>query len=324
MSDVIAAPPTAAGLRFRAWWSRGLHARPWLHAAAAFVAGLVLPLMLRTGILLLLLGSIPWLLIVVFVIAAAIFGALGWWGTARPAGWWLAVTVIPWFVSEVAVTLSPTTGQGPGGSDVWLYLLAGLVPVALALVSHSGPPRAVAVIAIVAAVAIGVNAKNESDTVQAKLALGSGLRPDVTTVPGYTPYGETQLAYPGTLSEALAWGYIKSGTSTDGYPVQFVLTTDVGTAAVCGSPLYAHQLTQPEPEVQCVQQGKDWMRSSANAYEIVHVGDGKLLRVTAPTSTPKSVLTAALRNAKPMDDRYYRHLLFGQSGQYIPELDGLR
>jgi hypothetical protein len=32
----------------------------------------------------------------------------------------------------------------------------------------------------------------------------------------------------------------------------------------------------------------------------------------------------ALANAKPMDDRYYRHLLFGENGQYIPELDGLR
>jgi len=35
-------------------------------------------------------------------------------------------------------------------------------------------------------------------------------------------------------------------------------------------------------------------------------------------------IAACGSNAKPMDDRYYRHLLFGESGQYIPELDGLR
>lgn len=323
MVAAVASAPVSSRW-FGAWLSKGRRSRPWWHAAAAFVAGLTLPVLLNGGIVFTLLGGIPLVLILVVVLAAAVFGGIGRWGTGRAAGWWLALTVAPWFVSVVLLTLSPTSGESFGASPAWQFLLAGLVPAALALLTHAGPARAVAVLAIIGAIVIGWNAKNESDAVQAKLVLGSSVRPDVTNVPGYTPVGETQRTDPSTSSEALSWGYRRSGISTDGSQVRFVLTTDVATAAVCGPVLWAQQITQPEPETSCVHNGNDWARTSAHTYEIARIVHGKLVRVTAPNSTPKSVLTTALRNATPMNDRYYRHLLFGEKGQYLPELDGLR
>jgi hypothetical protein len=121
----------------------------------------------------------------------------------------------------------------------------------------------------------------------------------------------------------LSWGYITAGVSTNGYPVQFVLTTDAKRVPACGPPLDTHQ-SPPEPQTTCTKTATGWLRTSASAHELTRVVDGKLVRVTGPLSTPTAVLRAALANAKPMDDRYYRHLLFGENGQYIPELDGLR
>ena len=308
-----------------AWLRRGLRWTPWIHGVATFLVGALLYVGLQQAIVFLFLFGPLWIIAIVAAFAIA-FLAFGWLGSAmtnRRSGWWLGLSAAPWLVIGVIVFVAAQTPHGWDPSVLWPYALAGLAPAAIAFLTHAGPPRAIALVCIVAAIALGIQAKSQSDVVSAQQRLGSTLRPEVTSVAGYVPFGETQLESPGTTSQALAWGYIKSEVSTDGYPIQFVLTTDQKRVDVCGPTLDAHQ-TAPEPQSSCTRAGDEWVRTSAGAHELSRVVDGKLVRATAPLSTPTAVLRAALNNAKPMDDRYYRHLLFGESGQYIPELDGLR
>ncbi len=333
-SSLTAQPSTATTKSpLGRWLQRGRRRTPWLHGLAAFAVGFVLYAALQQAIVALLFGM-PWLVAGVAAIALAAFGGLGRAMTGRQASWWLSLSAIPWLGIGVAVFVLAQTSRGWDPSVLWPYAAAGLAPAALALLSHGGPPRAIALlgilVAIVLLIAFGIQAKTQSDLVAGQQRLGSPVRPEVTAVKGYVPYGETQLQAPGTPSQALSWGYIKSGESTDGYPIQFVLITDQKTVAVCGAPLDARQLASdgqqisPEPETSCTKSGSRWSRTSANAHELSCIIDGKLVRAIAPHSTPVSVLWSALNNAKPMDDRYYRHLLLGERGQYIPELDGLR
>lgn len=292
---------------------------------AVFLVGVLLYGGLQQAIVFLFLLGPLWIIAIAvsFAIAFLAFGWLGSAMTGRRSGWWLGLSAIPWLVVGVVLFVAAQTPHGWDPSVPWPYALAGLVPAAIALVAHAGPPRVIALVCIVAAIVLGIQAKTQSDVVSAQERLGSTLRPEVTSVAGYVPFGETQLESPGTRSQALAWGYVKSGVSTDGYPIQFVLTTDQKSVDVCGPKLDAHQAA-PEPQSSCTRTGTEWLRTSAGAHELSRVVDGKLVRATAPLSTPTRVLRTALNNAKPMDDRYYRHLLFGESGQYIPELDGLR
>jgi len=311
---------------FRRWLMRGRRWAPWIHALAAFAIGVVLYLILQQVIVFVLLGFGPLGLLGLLAplaIAFLAFGGLGRAAIGRRAGWWLGLSAIPWFAVGVIVFITAQTSHGWDPSVPWPYLVAGLAPATFALLAHAGPSRAIAVACIVATIVLGVQAKSHADLVSAQQRLGSTIHPEVTSVTGFQPYGETHLAYPGTTSQALAWGYIKSGILSGPIPVQFVLTTDRPDVHVCGPALNAHRQS-PEPQLTCTESGPEWSRTSADFHELARIEDGYLVRVTAPASTPDAVLARALDHAEPMDDRYYRHLLYGESGQYIPELDGLR
>jgi hypothetical protein len=196
-----------------------------------------------------------------------------------------------------------------------------LTPAALALLVHAGPSRALGVLCVVGAIIIAVSAKTSSGVLAAQEKLGSAIRPELTSVSGYIPLGETAIYRPG--SDALVETYTRAGISKNGYPVAFVLVTEGVSSPVCGGALDpVHNLV--ESATSCTKRGLTWSRTSKSGHELDRTIDGHLVRVSGPLTTPSSVLDAALDNAKPMDDEYYRHLLFGEAGQYIPALDGLR
>jgi hypothetical protein len=269
---------------------------PWLHAAAAFLAGLVLYAVLQQSLVYMFLLGPSGIVAVVgaSVIAFAAFGGLGRAMMRRRVGWWLGLTAFPWLASGAAVFLLAQTGHGWDPTVAWPYAAAGLVPATIALLAHPGPPRAPAVVCVAAAIAVGIQVKTQSDVIAAQQRLGSTLRPEVTSVAGYVPYAETRRESPGTDSQALSWGYITARVSTNGYPVQFVLTTDAKRVPACGPPLDTHQ-SPPEPQTTCTKTATGWLRTSASAHELTRVVDGKLVRVTGPLSTPTAVLRAGAR-----------------------------
>ena len=135
-----------------------------------------------------------------------------------------------------------------------------------------------------------------------------------------------------TASGAVAGAYREQGAEQTGplaNPTDITVATETvpttGTSSACGPQLLGSDGDgAPQDQVSCTQQGGRWMRESINGHEFARILDRKIVRVSASTKVLTSTLEEALDSARLMDDRFYRHLLFGEQGEYIRERDGNR
>lgn len=333
MTAELVSPSAARPLSRASGWLRLARSpRPWAHAAAAVLLGFVLAVPvpgIAIGIVFGGLVAVPFLL-VLLAAASVGFGWLGRWFVATKRGWWLAlVTPVVWLPVAIVVVFTEPVSLDATKLDaaIWAGVASGLV----ALLAHRGPVRVVvAVVVAVSIVAFAMNVASEANDrliARGQVSFGSTVRPFVVEIDGYQPVGEA-LRYDDQL---LAGTFRPEGeqlTDPFGNPLDITLTTEdsaQGAPTPCGRDLLGvNSLTGPEVEMSCVVTGKSFTRASVNGQEIGRIRDGLIVRVSAGKGVPLATLKRALADARPMDDRHYRHLLLGESGEYIPELDGRR
>lgn len=328
---------------FASWMRGALVPRVWLHAAAAFIAGFAAARFLQGAVFIFLFtgpGALLFLLTVV-VIVAVVFGALGRVFTRKGSGWWCSFAVLAW----APAVLVPTFMQGEvDASALNPAIIGGIAAAVVALLPYAGPPRVLAGIALVVTVVVvgvtAIGAIESGRATEAHKRLGTSIRPYVVTVEGYeAQYEMASAGLPtGGLRQTMRLESEKVTSADAAMPGDITLlnqsvdepitsgATELEPATMCGLPLLGVNQGNAEDETSCVKDadGKTWVRTSAAGLELARILDGVIVRVSAGPKVSEATLRDALDSAKLMDDRYYRHLLYGEEGEYIPELDGLR
>ncbi|CAN5289211.1 hypothetical protein BH11ACT2_BH11ACT2_22970 [soil metagenome] len=130
--------------------------RPWANALTALVVGIVFGFFLRiAAIAALLAGGSGRVLIAVLVaiVAAIAFGALGRAFTGRRAGWVLAITVFVWAPLVIGAAFVIFAGEGRfNQSNLLAPLAAGIVAGIFALLAYKGYTRWIAIVIFLAGI----------------------------------------------------------------------------------------------------------------------------------------------------------------------------
>jgi hypothetical protein len=146
-----------AANRARTWMRKGAMRGAWVHAGIAFLLGAVFGLFLRNIAIAALFaqGMLILAAVLVVVLAAVGFGALGRAFVGRPAGWWLVVTVIVWAPAVLGTAFIVFSDNGLFSQlNPTAPLVGGVAGAVVALLSHGGPPRVIGIIALLVAVSV--------------------------------------------------------------------------------------------------------------------------------------------------------------------------
>ena len=244
-------------------------------------------------------------------------------------GGWAFFTAVAWWAAMAISALMLTADDDYTEQDrTLLVIVAAVIPMVITALIHSGQLRrigAVAGSAVLAVTAVALvfllvssgEEDRKEDQAQAIIDFGSSVRPSVISLSGYRQNGDPAAVTSGVIVGT----FYKPET-----PGQMLtVTTDALTVDFCGPVLRAAvgaDVTQPE--ISCELVDGVWIRTSKGGHEAAAKGHEGIVRVAAANDVPRQELIDAVRSAKPMSDRYYRHLLFGEEVEYIPELDGAR
>lgn len=131
----------------------GKKSRPWVHVAAAFLAGTALTAMLVWMAIPVLLSGLPGLMLglVLILIAAAVFGGIGRFFLGRQTGWWLALTVLVWAPAGLAsyfLIMLGADGRTQGLHSIVPALVGGVACGLAAMFSYGRFFRLLAIVGI--------------------------------------------------------------------------------------------------------------------------------------------------------------------------------
>jgi hypothetical protein len=291
---------------------RGSGWRPWGHVAGAFVVGTVLSWISQSFVVAAFFGLLV-VAVIPVILAAVLYGLLGYYFRGGRAGLWWAFTALVWIPGfAAAFALSATVHSGGYDPTLWwTALIAGVLPAAVTALGYAGASRVAGASLLVVAAAGGITfaavQSHSQSIVDAKVRFGSTVRPYVTKVVGDRPAPDAAAALgagPGTVSVA----YYPVHVGKNGQlPMKFDLLTEAKAGPVCGS---SFGVFSNLPETSCTRSGTIWKRNNPVAHEVAEVMHGHLIRVVGPISTPDSVLRTALEHARPMTDHEYNATLF--------------
>ncbi len=301
----------------------------WLHIAVAGLVGACFTTFAVMAFLqLLFVGSVV-LGSFFVVISPFVFQAVNRVFHGPTTGGWALFTAASWWAAMVVAALLLTADDDYSRQDrTALVIVAAAVPMVITAMIRPGRCRRMAIVAgslglsvtavllVHALVSAGEESRKE-DRAQAIADFGSSVHPWVIGLKGYRQNGD-----PAAVSSGVIVGtFYKPET-----PEQMLtLTNDALTSQFCGPALRAALGADvSQPEVSCELVDGLWIRTSEGGHEAAVNGDEGIVRVAASNDVPRQELIDAVRSAKPMSDRYYRHLLFGEDVEYIPELDGAR
>lgn len=129
--------------------------RPWSHAIVAAFVGIVFGYFLRIVAIAALLagGTLILVAMLVVLIAAIAFGALGRAFTGRRSGWVLAITVGLWAPVVIGAAFIIFANEGQfNQSNLLSPVAGGVVAAVFALLSHRGFPRWLGIAALLAGI----------------------------------------------------------------------------------------------------------------------------------------------------------------------------
>ncbi len=301
----------------------------WLHIAIAGLVGACFTTFAVMGFLqLLFLGSLV-LGAFFVVISPFVFQAVNRVFNGPTPGGWAFVTAAAWWAAMAVSALLLTADDDYTQQDrTLLVIVAAAVPMVITAMIRPGRLRRIgvavgaaalamtAVVVVYALVSSGEE-KREDDRAQAIADFGSSVHPWVIGSQGYRQNGD-----PVAVSSGVIVGtFYRPETPSQ----MLTLTNDALTLDFCGPALRATVGADvSQPEVSCELVDDVWIRTSKGGHEAAVKGHEGIVRVAASNDVPRHELIDAVRSAKPMSDRYYRHLLFGEDVEYIPELDGAR
>lgn len=299
-------------------------ARAWSHVVVSAVAGAVLVSAAQQAVVGLVFGV--WLLVpVVVAVVFVVFALVGTLASGRPHGWRQGFTVVAWFPVVAWSVVDP--GGDLGGDPGMTYAAGALVSALAACLMHPGRLRIVLAAGLVAAVGavavVQVRGAREDDRADAIASFGSSMRPFVVDLDGYRQNGDPVAVGPTVV---VARFYPVARAQEPG--LVLTVTSDASTAETCGPVLRGpgdvpERTEQAETSCREVVEGT-WLRTGADVREAARTVDGTVVRVGGGPEVPDDVLVAAVEGVRPMSDRYYDHLLFGEDHTYVPELDGAR
>lgn len=318
------------------WLRTGLRRRPLAHAMSAFLVATLFTWPAQYSVIAFIFGGFfgLWAAALVLIVSGIAFGALGRIFLRSRRGWLLGlVTPIVWLPIVVVAFMQTAEPTGSlDGTSITPLLIGSSACALIALVTYAGPLRVLAITAAcICAIVLILHAMTErasDELAEGQARFGSSVRPFVAVIDGYRSLGEPTA----TAAGAVAGFYREQGAEQTGpaaNPTDITLATETdatsGISTACGPPLLGTDGDgAPQDQLSCTQNGNTWTRKSANGHELARILDGYIVRVSASMEVSTSTLEMALDAAHPMDDRFYRHLLFGEQGEYIPELDGKR
>jgi hypothetical protein len=241
-----------------------------------------------------------------------------------PGGWLQGLTVLVWLPVVAWAFVGGLGENGLDGTRPLTYAAGATVAGVVALLSHAGWPRAVgagiAVVTVTTTTVTLVHRDHVEERKAAIIAFGSTARPWVIGLNGYRQHGDPIVVSPKILRTSFY-----RPEQSDRPNLELTITTDGSTTVVCGDVLRATmQADFEQPEKTCRQSGGVWRRTSKDGHEVAIVKGNRIVRVAASADVPEPLMVEALRSVRPMSDRYYRHALYGEDGEYIPALDGRR
>lgn len=295
----------------------------WLHVAISAAVGGLIVTVAQAGVMSLAFGGEAYAAFQA-VVAFVAFAAVGQVFSGRPHGWRQGLTVLVWVPVVVWAFLGNDGEHGLAWVQPLTYAAGATVASIAALLMHEGWLRivgAVVGVGLATGTLVMVNHRDHVDDRRAAIAeFGTSVRPWVIGLDGYRQHGDPTVVSPEIVRTSF---YRPEQVNQPG--LALTITTDSSTTEVCGDLLRADLAGGYEqPEKTCQQSGGIWRRTSKDGHEVALVEDGRVVRVAASNGLPERELTDALESVRPMSDRYYRHALFGEEGEYIPELDGAR
>ena len=254
----------------------------------------------------------------------AVFAAVGQAFSPQPHGWRQGLTALVWVPVVGWAFLGNPGDNDLGGTEPLTYAAGAAVAGIAALVMYEGRLRiagSVLGVAIIAGTAVTlIHRDHVEDRAAAVAEFGSSVRPWVVGLDSYRQHGDPHVGDPRIL-----WTTFYRPDQADRPDRFLTVTTDASTTVVCGDVLRADIAGGfGQPEKSCQQVDGVWRRTSEGGHEVALVKDDRVVRVAAANSVPERELLEALESVRPISDRYYRHALFGEDGEYIPELDGAR
>ena len=336
--DSISDHKASPGPRARAI-ARGIRARltPWfpvIHALAALLAGVLLSFEVQRNVVGGLFVGIPFLVVLgvkALIVTGITFAALSKAFTGKWNLRFAAVISVGFVAVQTAIVwLFPqSNGWMPG--EPASIITGAAIGIVSALVMHSGVPRMVGLAAAILTIPVlGFAHLDPSDLdssesvspaeAEAVARFGSDVRPYVTEVVGLVSFGE-----PAAVSSTVVVGIYAPAGSSGEVPQTVYLATDNSGLPACGGAPFGRNVILDASDGPCEMSADHRrVRNGTTANEVVEERDGIMLRAAAANDVPIDTLHEALDEATLMDDRYYRHLLYGESVEYIPELDGAR
>jgi hypothetical protein len=300
-----------------------LSGRIWWHVGVSAAVGALAVTVAEVGVVGLVFGGVEQAVIMAAV-AFGLFAAIGYAFLGAGRGWKQGFTVLVWVPIVVWAFVGGSGENVLEGTEPLTHVVGAAVAGIVALLMHEGWPRraaaAVAAVAVVTTAVTSIHHHHVEDRKAAIVAFGSTMRPWVIGLDGYRQHGDPTVVSP----KILRTSYYRPEQS-DRPDLELTITTDASTTVVCGDVLRATmQADFEQPERTCRQSDGIWRRTSKDGHEVAIVKGNRIVRVAASDAVPEQSLIEALRSVRPMSDRYYRHALFGEAGEYIPALDGRR
>ncbi|WIE75847.1 hypothetical protein [Curtobacterium sp. MCSS17_007] len=321
---------------------------PWAHVLGATAIGLGAAQLARAATLLTLFTGVPGLvaLLGLALVTCAALGGLAALTTRRRRAAWLGVTALVLVPAVFVVELLPAALAGPGPTIPLLafaptpYLVGAVGAAVPAMLVHRGVVRrlgiaastaaAVAIVALVVTVGVrlheGDAQRDQQAIARAQDAVGADFRPVTISPDGYGSVYEANIEkrLPGFL-QVFSSPAEKAHAPGDTSGSDLTVVTLAAATAPCGRPIEGVAPGGgPEPETSCDEDDGVVRRTSEHGHEVAAVVGDTLVAVSALPGVDDSVLEAAVRYARPIDDEAYRHVLLGDGGEYTDELDGNR
>lgn len=233
-------------------------------------------------------------------------------GSRMPSAIWLGVSVILWAacLAGTLVVASQASINAQQPSEWIAPAIGGITAAAAALVTWPGPGRIVAVAGVIAALAFiepwPVPPKSPVQVQQQQIGT---VVPYMAQLEQYPYYGDPE---PLPTNDGMLWRFrAVDAPADDPDVISFAVITENGAPEACGPQLWVFVPgLATDAEHSCEATSIDglsdsFLRISGSGHELSAVIDGTRVRVSAPTSTPESVLEEALRSAAPMPQQMY-------------------
>lgn len=320
----------------------------WVHVLGATAIGLGAAQLARAAAFLTLVTGVPGLvaLLGLTLVTSTALGGLAVLTTRRRRAARLGVTGIVLVPAVALVALLPAALAGPEPTLPLLafpptpYLVGAVAAAVPAMLVHRGVPRkagivastaaTIGIVALVVSVGIRVHAGDVRGDQQAiarsQTAIGADFRPVTISPDGYGSVYEANIEkrLPGFL-QVFSSPAEKAHAPGDTSGSDLTVVTLAATTPPCGRPIEG---VAPgggsEAETSCNEDAGVVRRTSEHGHEVAAVVGDTLVAVSALPEVDDSLLEAAVRSARPIDDAAYRHVLLGDGGEYSDELDGNR